>query len=130
MADQKPGAMRLLMVAGRDKAPFNERYNNARVYTYEDTAVMTPNSDAPYSFAWLDLRAEPTRTISVNLTCAAQAALLGVRSAEGPNPDSSLGAARPLPPRADIGPGGQSAGQAAQFCLVSWPSSTWPSVLR
>jgi hypothetical protein len=42
-----------------DKAPFNERYNNARVYTYEDTAVMTPNSDTPYSLAWLDLRAEP-----------------------------------------------------------------------
>jgi len=29
-----------------------------------------------------------------------------------------LGAARPLPPSADIGPGGQSVGQAAQFCLV------------
>jgi len=28
-----------------------------------------------------------------------------------------LGAARPLPPSADIGPGGQSVGQAAQFCL-------------
>ena len=28
---------------------------------------------------------------------------------------SSLGAARPLPPSADIGPGGQSVGQAAQF---------------
>jgi hypothetical protein len=27
-------------------------------------------------------------------------------------------AARPLPPRADIGPGGQSVGQAAQFCLA------------
>ena len=32
---------------------------------------------------------------------------------------SSLGAARPLPPSADIGPGGQSVGQAAQFCLAS-----------
>ena len=31
---------------------------------------------------------------------------------------SSLGAARPLPPSADIGPGGQSVGQAAQFCLA------------
>ena len=29
------------------------------------------------------------------------------------------GAARPLPPNADIGPGGQSVGQAAQFCLAS-----------
>ena len=34
-----------------------------------------------------------------------------------PNPDLLLGAARPLPPSADIGPGGQSVGQAAQFCL-------------
>jgi hypothetical protein len=33
--------------------------NEARVYTYRDTAVITPNSDTPYSFAWLDLRAEP-----------------------------------------------------------------------
>ena len=31
---------------------------------------------------------------------------------------SSLGAARPLPPSADIGPGGQSVGQAAQFSLA------------
>ena len=30
---------------------------------------------------------------------------------------SSLGAARPLPPSADIGPGGQSVGQAAQICF-------------
>ena len=28
-----------------------------------------------------------------------------------------MGAARPLPPNADIGPGGQSVGQAAQVCL-------------
>jgi hypothetical protein len=41
------------------KAPFNELKNEARVYTYRDTAVITPNSDTPYSFAWLDLRAEP-----------------------------------------------------------------------
>ena len=34
---------------------------------------------------------------------------------------SSLGAARPLPPSADIGPGGQSVGQAAQFCLATYP---------
>ena len=32
---------------------------------------------------------------------------------------SSLGAARPLPPGVDIGPGAQSVGQAAQFCLVA-----------
>ena len=30
---------------------------------------------------------------------------------------SSLEAARPLPPSADIGPGGQSVGQAAKFCF-------------
>src|SRR5262249_48320979 len=30
---------------------------------------------------------------------------------------SSLGAARPFLPSADIGPGGRSVGQAAQFCL-------------
>jgi hypothetical protein len=41
------------------KAPFNELYNTARVYTPEDTTVVTPNSDTPYSFVTLDLRAEP-----------------------------------------------------------------------
>jgi hypothetical protein len=41
------------------KAPFNEIKNEARVFTYQDTAVITPNSDTPYSFAWMDLRAEP-----------------------------------------------------------------------
>ena len=30
-----------------------------------------------------------------------------------------MAAARPLPPSADIGPGGQSVGQAAQFCLAA-----------
>src|SRR6266545_5710650 len=41
------------------KAPFNEINNQHRVATYEDTAVITPNSDTPYSMCWLDLRAEP-----------------------------------------------------------------------
>jgi hypothetical protein len=41
------------------KAPFNEIKNEARVYTPKDTAVVTPNSDTPYSFCWMDLRAEP-----------------------------------------------------------------------
>ena len=29
------------------------------MFTYKDTAVVTPNSDTPYSMLWLDLRAEP-----------------------------------------------------------------------
>src|SRR5688572_32982505 len=41
------------------KAPFNQIYNTARVYTPEDTTIVTPNSDTPYSFVTLDLRAEP-----------------------------------------------------------------------
>src|SRR5712672_2671585 len=45
--------------SGQFKAPFNQILNEARVYTYKDTAVITPNSDTPYSIAWLDLRAEP-----------------------------------------------------------------------
>jgi hypothetical protein len=45
--------------SGQYKAPFNEIHNEARVFTYKDTAVVTPNSDTPYSMLWLDLRAEP-----------------------------------------------------------------------
>jgi hypothetical protein len=41
------------------KAPFNQINNQHRVATYKDTAVVTPNSDTPYSILWLDLRAEP-----------------------------------------------------------------------
>ncbi len=41
------------------KAPFNEIKNESHVSTYKDTAVVTPNSDTPYSILWLDLRAEP-----------------------------------------------------------------------
>jgi hypothetical protein len=45
--------------SGQFKAPFNEIKNEPRVYTYKDTAIITPNSDTPYSLLWLDLRAEP-----------------------------------------------------------------------
>ena len=45
--------------SGQYKAPFNQIKNEARVFTYKDTSVITPNSDTPYSLLWLDLRAEP-----------------------------------------------------------------------
>ena len=45
--------------SGQWKAPFNTIANEARVFTYKDTSVITPNSDTPYSLLWLDLRAEP-----------------------------------------------------------------------
>ena len=41
------------------KGPLNQLHNEHRVFTWEDTAVVTPNSDTPYSFACIDLRAEP-----------------------------------------------------------------------
>ena len=41
------------------KAPFNQIANEARVFTPQDTAVVTPNSDTPYSILGMDLRAEP-----------------------------------------------------------------------
>ncbi|MFM0212749.1 DUF1254 domain-containing protein [Paraburkholderia sediminicola] len=41
------------------KGPFNSILNVSRVFTPDDTAFVTPNSDTPYSFAGLDLRAEP-----------------------------------------------------------------------
>jgi len=45
--------------SGQYKGPFNTIANESRVFTYKDTAVVTPNSDTPYSMLWLDLRAEP-----------------------------------------------------------------------
>jgi len=41
------------------KAPWNQLWNSARVYTPADTAIQTPNSDTPYSFLGADLRSEP-----------------------------------------------------------------------
>jgi len=41
------------------KAPWNTPKNIARVYTPEDKAVQTPNSDTPYTWLGIDLRAEP-----------------------------------------------------------------------
>lgn len=41
------------------KAPWNTLSNTARVYTPDDHAIQTPNSDTPYSFLGADLRAEP-----------------------------------------------------------------------
>jgi hypothetical protein len=41
------------------KAPLNTLKNIARVYTPEDKAVQTPNSDTPYSMLGMDLRTEP-----------------------------------------------------------------------
>ena len=45
--------------SGQYKAPFNQITNEARVFTYQDTSVITPNSDTPYSVLWTDLRTEP-----------------------------------------------------------------------
>lgn len=41
------------------KAPFNQLLNTPHVFSPEDRAIVTPNSDTPYSMMWLDLRTEP-----------------------------------------------------------------------
>jgi hypothetical protein len=41
------------------KAPWNQIRNVPRVYTPNDKAVQTPNSDTPYSMVGMDLRREP-----------------------------------------------------------------------
>src|SRR5438270_1132298 len=41
------------------KTTWNKIHNVPRVYTPKDTALQTPNSDTPYSFVGMDLRAEP-----------------------------------------------------------------------
>ena len=45
--------------SGQFKAPFNRIANIPKVYTPADTAIVTPNSDTPYSWLFMDLRAEP-----------------------------------------------------------------------
>lgn len=41
------------------KGSWNQIHNIARVYTPADKAIQTPNSDTPFSFIGMDLRAEP-----------------------------------------------------------------------
>ena len=41
------------------KGPFNHLGCEARLYTPEDKAVVTPNADTPYCMFWVDLRQEP-----------------------------------------------------------------------
>lgn len=41
------------------KAPLNEISHVRRVAGPEDRAIVAPNVDTPYSYAWIDLRAEP-----------------------------------------------------------------------
>ena len=41
------------------KAPFNQISNTGRVFTPEDRAVQSPNSDTPDSMLGMDLRTEP-----------------------------------------------------------------------
>jgi hypothetical protein len=41
------------------KGSWNQIHNTPRVYTPADTAIQTPNSDTPYSWLGMDLRAEP-----------------------------------------------------------------------
>jgi hypothetical protein len=41
------------------KGSWNRPHSTARVYTPQDKAMQTPNSDTPYTFLGADLRAEP-----------------------------------------------------------------------
>jgi hypothetical protein len=46
--------------AGKDyRGKFNTLNSSRTVATPEDKFVVTPNSDTPYSYLWMDLRAEP-----------------------------------------------------------------------
>jgi len=41
------------------KGPFNQLMCDARLFTPDDRAIVTPNADTPYCMFWIDLRAEP-----------------------------------------------------------------------
>jgi hypothetical protein len=45
--------------SGQYKSAFNQLWNDSQVFTPKDTAIVTPNSDTPYSMVQADLRAEP-----------------------------------------------------------------------
>ena len=41
------------------RGAFNTLHSSLTVATPDDKFVVTPNSDTPYSYLWMDLRAEP-----------------------------------------------------------------------
>jgi hypothetical protein len=45
--------------SGQYKASFNHIHSMHNVFTYKDTAIVSPNSDTPYSLMFMDLRSEP-----------------------------------------------------------------------
>ncbi|WP_223511214.1 DUF1254 domain-containing protein [Pseudomonas sp. GL-B-19] len=45
--------------SGQYKAPFNHIHSMHNVFTYKDTAIVSPNSDTPYSLMFMDVRSEP-----------------------------------------------------------------------
>jgi hypothetical protein len=45
--------------SGQFKAPFNHIHSMHNVFSYKDTAIVSPNSDTPYSLMFMDLRNEP-----------------------------------------------------------------------
>ena len=45
--------------SSQHKGPFNTILSSANVFSSKDTAIVTPNSDTPYSMLQVDLRAEP-----------------------------------------------------------------------
>lgn len=46
-------------MGARYRVPLNTVASSANVATPDDKFVVTPNSDSPYSFLWVELRAEP-----------------------------------------------------------------------
>src|SRR6267142_5897512 len=62
------------------KAPFNQINNQHHVATYEDTAVVTPNSDTPYSILRFDLGAEP---IVISVPAAAKPRYYSIQLIDG-----------------------------------------------
>ena len=45
--------------SGQYMVPFNTIYNIPRIATPDDVGIPVPNCDTPYSWLWMDLRAEP-----------------------------------------------------------------------
>jgi len=45
--------------SGDYKGEFNQKSCEARLFTPEDKAIVTPNSDTPYCMFWSDIRNEP-----------------------------------------------------------------------
>jgi hypothetical protein len=111
--------------SGQFKAPFNTIYNEARVFTYKDTAIVTPNSDthAGGSLTFYVQHKSPGKDKESNWLPAPDGPIYMVMRLYWPKKGAAIGAATR---RGNLEAAGDRRGEIAAY-TVMLPSVTFVS---